>query len=183
MRFLRQLSRIHSFTCAVIQPFSSTPTIHRFNRPNPYNTMTEPPSSSEQPSATTSTLKSTDGIGRIGNAVRYSLQGLTHAIRCEAAFRQELMIAVPAMIGLWFLPLSIVEKIVLLGTVLLVLIIELLNSAIEATVDRVSTERHPLSGRAKDLGSAAVFLAVTLMTLAWIMLAGPVVVRLFAAMF
>ncbi len=149
--------------------------------------MTEPSSSPAPPSAPTSaptsTLKSTDGIGRIGNAVRYSLQGLTHAIRYEAAFRQELMIAVPAMIGLWFLPLSMVERIVLLGTVLLVLIVELLNSAIEATVDRVSTERHPLSGRAKDLGSAAVLLAVILMTLAWIMLAGPVVVRFFAAMF
>lgn len=144
--------------------------------------MTEPPSSPEQPSATTSTLKSTDGVGRIGKALRYSLQGLTHAIRYEAAFRQELMVAIPAMIGLWFLPLSMVEKIVLLGTVLIVLIVELLNSAIEATVDRVSTERHPLSGRAKDLGSAAVLLAVILMTLAWIVLAGPVVVKFFAAM-
>ena len=98
-------------------------------------------------------LKSADGIGRIANALRYSLQGLTHAVRYEAAFRQELMIAVPAVIGLWFLPLSMVEKIVLLGTVLLVLIVELLNSAIEATVDRVSTERHPLSGVRKIWGA------------------------------
>ena len=83
------------------------------------------------------------------------------------------------MIGLWFLPISMVEKLVLLGTVLLMLITELLNSAIEATVDRVSTERHPLSGRAKDLGSAAVLLAVTLMVVAWALIAGPVVLKLF----
>jgi diacylglycerol kinase (ATP) len=72
-----------------------------------------------------------------------------------------------------------VEKIVLLATVLLMLIVELLNSAIEATVDRVSTERHPLSGRAKDLGSAAVFIAVLLMVTAWTLIAGPVLLRLF----
>ena len=77
------------------------------------------------------------------------------------------MIAIPAIMGVWFLPVTMVEKIVLLATVVLMLIVELLNSAIEATVDRVSTERHPLSGRAKDMGSAAVLLA------------GPILLRLF----
>jgi diacylglycerol kinase (ATP) len=129
--------------------------------------------------AAANALKSTGGLARIGKAFQYSMQGLTHAVRYEAAFRQELVIAIPAMIGLWFLPVSMVEKIVLLATVLLMLIVELLNSAIEATVDRVSTERHPLSGRAKDLGSAAVFIAVLLMVTAWTLIAGPVLLRLF----
>ena len=134
---------------------------------------------SETDTTAANTLKSTGGFARIGKALGYSLQGLTHAVRFEAAFRQELIIAIPAMIGLWFFPNSMVEKLVLLGTVLLMLITELLNSAIEATVDRVSTERHPLSGRAKDLGSAAVLLAVTLMVVAWALIAGPVVLKLF----
>ena len=86
--------------------------------------------------------------------------------------------AIPAIIGVWFLPVTTVEKIVLLGTVALMLITELLNSAIEATVDRVSTERHPLSGRAKDLGSAAVFIAVLLMLVAWLLIAGPALWKL-----
>ena len=133
---------------------------------------------SEEDTAAANALKSTGGFARIGKALGYSLQGLTHAVRFEAAFRQELIIAIPAIIGLWFLPVSMVEKLLLLGTVLLVLIVELLNSAIEATVDRVSTERHPLSGRAKDLGSAAVLLAVILMVVAWALIAGPVLLKL-----
>ena len=140
--------------------------------PNETPTLTLPPT-------TASELKSADGFNRIGKALRYSAQGLNHAVRFEAAFRQELMIAIPAVIGLWFLPVSMVEKIVLFGSVWLLLIVELLNSAIEATVDRVSTERHPLSGRAKDLGSAAVLLTVVLMTASWVLIAGPVVLKLF----
>ncbi len=119
--------------------------------------------------------KSTDGIARMGKAFRYSMQGLSHAVRFEAVFRQELLIAIPAIIGVWFLPVSMVEKRVLLGTVLLLLIVALLNSAIEAIVDRVSTKRHPLSGRAKDLGCAAVLLAVILMVTVWTLIAGPLV--------
>ncbi len=138
-----------------------------------------PPESKKDDDSTAAALKSTGGIARIGKAFQYSMQGLSHALRFEAAFRQELLIAIPAIIGVWFLPVTMVEKIVLLGTVLLMLIVELLNSAIEATVDRVSTERHPLSGRAKDLGSAAVLLAVSLMVAAWALIAGPVLLRLF----
>ncbi len=118
-------------------------------------------------------LKSTGGLARIGNAWRYSMQGFGHALRHEAAFRQELLLIVPALVLLIFLPLTMIEKIILLGTSVLVLMVELLNSAIEAVVDRISTERHPLAGRAKDLGSAAVFLALTLMAIAWLLLAGP----------
>ncbi len=101
------------------------------------------------------------------------MQGFGHALRHEAAFRQELLLIVPALVLLIFLPLTMIEKIILLGTSVLVLMVELLNSAIEAVVDRISTERHPLAGRAKDLGSAAVFLALTLMAIAWLLLAGP----------
>ena len=154
------------------------------NASDPHEPPTSPPAPKPTPKPSpsptpASELKSTDGFSRIGKALRYSAQGLNHAVRFEAAFRQELMIAIPALIGLWFLPISMVEKVVLLGSVLLLLMVELLNSAIEATVDRVSTERHPLSGRAKDLGSAAVLLAVVLMTASWVLIAGPVVLKLF----
>jgi len=154
------------------------------NASDPHEPPTSPPAPKPTPKPSpsptpASELKSTDGFSRIGKALRYSAQGLNHAVRFEAAFRQELMIAIPALIGLWFLPISMVEKVVLLGSVLLLLMVELLNSAIEATVDRVSTERHPLSGRAKDLGSAAVMLAVILMVAAWALIAGPVVWKLF----
>ena len=125
------------------------------------------------PSALANDQKSTGGFGRITKAFGYSMQGLSHAVRYEAAFRQELIIALPASLILWFLPVSNVEKLLLFGSVLLVLIVELLNSAVEATVDRVSTERHPLSGRAKDLGSAAVFLAILLMAVSWALIVGP----------
>ena len=132
----------------------------------------------DESKAAANALKSTGGFARIGKAFQYSMQGLAHAVRFEAAFRQELVMAIPAIIGVWFLPVTMLEKIVLLGTVALMLITELLNSAIEATVDRVSTERHPLSGRAKDLGSAAVFIAVLLMLVAWLLIAGPALWKL-----
>ncbi len=122
---------------------------------------------SEELTVTANALKSTGGFVRIGYAFQYFMQGLSHAVQYEAAFRQELMIAIPAMIELWLLPVSMVEKIVLLGAVLLLLVV--------AVVDRVSTKRHPLSGRAKDLGCAAVLLAVILMVTVWTLIAGPLV--------
>lgn len=125
-----------------------------------------------------SEFKSTDGLGRIGAAIRYSTQGLSHAIRNEAAFRQELMaccVLVP--LALW-LPLGLVEKLLLLGAIALVLIMEIINSAIEAVVDRVSLDRHPLAGRAKDMGSAAVFVAVIWGVVVWLTLVGPMLWRL-----
>ncbi|GAA5168040.1 diacylglycerol kinase [Viridibacterium curvum] len=125
----------------------------------------------------TSSMKSRGGPARILNAFRYSLQGLGHALRHEAAFRQELLIVVPALVGLWFLPVSRAEQAILLISSLLVLIVELLNSAVEATVDRISTERHPLAGRAKDLGSAAVLLAVLQMLACWALIAGPLLLQ------
>ncbi len=128
-----------------------------------------------------SEFKGRGGIMHFFSACRYSLQGLAHALRHEVAFRQELLFAIPAGIVVWFLPVSPVRKIVLLGSVVMVLVVELLNSAIEATVDRVSLERHPLAGRAKDLGSAAVMLTLLLTVTTWVVLVGPVVYGLLRA--
>ncbi len=118
-------------------------------------------------------LKSTGGPMRILNAIHYSSSGLKHALQHEAAFRQECVLAIPAMIGCWWSPISTAEKLVLFGATLAVLVIEILNSAVEATVDRISTERHPLAGRAKDMGSAAVMLTILFAGLCWLLIAGP----------
>ncbi len=112
------------------------------------------------------------GWSRIWHATRYSANGLRAAFANEEAFRQELLIAVvmtPA--GLW-LGRSAAERALLVGSLLLTLIVELLNSAVEATIDRIGLERHELSGRAKDMGSAAVFLALVLTGTVWLLIAG-----------
>jgi len=102
----------------------------------------------------------TQGWRRVVNATVYSVAGLRYAWRNESAFRQELILAlIMAPTALW-LGAGAVERALLIGCLFLVLIVELLNSSIEAVVDRVGTERHPLSGLAKDLGSAAVFLSL-----------------------
>jgi diacylglycerol kinase (ATP) len=111
------------------------------------------------------------GLRRIVNATSYSLAGLAAAWRAEASFRQELLLAVvlvPA--GLW-LGRTAVERALLVGSCLLVLAVELLNSALEAAVDRIGDERHPLSGRAKDLGSAAVFVTLIIVLVVWSLIA------------
>jgi diacylglycerol kinase (ATP) len=120
-----------------------------------------------------SKLKSTGGHARIANATRYSMQGLMHAVRHEAAFRQELMFILPAVVIALFIPLTAIEKVVLIASMVFILIVELLNSAVEAVVDRVSLERHPLAGRAKDMGSAAVFITIWLAVLTWMLIVGP----------
>jgi len=107
------------------------------------------------------------GITRLLRACDASRKGLIGAFRTEAAFRQELALAVVVVpLGLW-LGHSGVERALLVGPVLLVLIVELLNSAIEAVVDRVGTERHELAGLAKDISSAAVFLSLVLCAVVW----------------
>jgi diacylglycerol kinase (ATP) len=117
--------------------------------------------------------KGVAGIARIVNATRYSLQGLAAAIRHEAAFRQELALAaVLVPLGLW-LGADGVERALLAASVLLVLVVELLNSAIEAVVDRVSPEDHDLAKRAKDYGSAAVMIALATAGLVWVMVLLP----------
>ena len=107
------------------------------------------------------------GIRRIVSACRYSAQGFAQAWQHEAAFRQELVLAVVMTPVAFWLGRSTVERALLIGVLLLVLIVELLNSAIEAAIDRHGAEHHELSGRAKDFGSAAVFLSLTVVVLAW----------------
>ncbi len=114
-----------------------------------------------------SPFKSTGGLRRIFNALRYSWQGLKAAIKYEAAFRQELALAVLMIPAAFFLGRNTTEVFLLIATVVLVLVVELLNSAIEALADALSVERHPLLGRAKDLGSAAVMLMLIFTGVVW----------------
>jgi diacylglycerol kinase (ATP) len=112
---------------------------------------------------------SSTGIRRIVRATRSTLAGLEGAVRREAAFRQELVLAV-VLIPLGFvLGESGVERAVLIGSVIGLLVVELLNTAVEETVDRVSLEPHPGSRRAKDLASAAVGLALLNVIVIWVL--------------
>ena len=107
------------------------------------------------------------GLRRVFRASIYSAQGLRHAWRFEAAFRQELVITLLLVpVALWLGGLAL-ERLLLLGSCVLVLVVELLNSAIETAIDRVGDEPHELSGRAKDLGSAAVLLSLILTAIIW----------------
>jgi diacylglycerol kinase (ATP) len=125
-----------------------------------------------------SPFKSRGGLDRLMGALRYSISGFRQAWREEAAFRQEAAVgAVLLPLALW-LPVSTVERILLIGSLALVLIVELLNSAIEAVVDRVSFDRHELSKRAKDLGSAAVMLALLMAGVSWLIILAAVVVEM-----
>lgn len=114
--------------------------------------------------------KGKTGLQRIVNAARYSLEGLAAAARHEDAFRQELVIvAIMAPLGLW-LGRTGAERALLVGCLLLVLIVELLNSAVEAAVDRISFESHHLAKRAKDIGSAAVMLSLVNAGVIWLLI-------------
>nr|WP_082493847.1 diacylglycerol kinase [Massilia sp. Leaf139] len=115
----------------------------------------------------TSEFKSKSGFKRILAASSYTVQGLYMAWRIEHAFRQEVLVFALGVIFAFVLPVSGFQRLVLIGVLLLVLIVELINSAIEAIVDRISLERHPLSKNAKDFGSAAVGLTVLLAALTW----------------
>jgi diacylglycerol kinase (ATP) len=109
------------------------------------------------------------GLTRVLRAVGASLHGLAGAFREEAAFRQELAFAVLVIpLGLW-LGHGGIERAMLIGPMLLILIVELLNSAIEATVDRIGFERHALAGLAKDIGAAAVLMSFVLLTAVWLL--------------
>lgn len=122
-----------------------------------------------------SEFKSKSGVKRIFSAFFYSVDGLRTAWRHEHAFRQEVMIAVPGIVIALLLPVSPFEKLALIGVLVAVLVVELLNSAIEAVVDRVSLDRHALSKNAKDLGSAAVMLSFVFALLTWGVVLYPVV--------
>lgn len=110
------------------------------------------------------------GLFRALEATRNSLSGLTFAIREESAFRQELTLAACLIPLALILRFSVMERLLLIGSVILVLIVELLNSSVEAAIDRISFERHGLSKRAKDYGSAAVMLALLMCGAIWVTL-------------
>lgn len=117
---------------------------------------------------TTNLYKGRTGLDRVVRAAGYSIEGLKAAYRGESAFRQEFWLAVLMLPAAFWLGGSWVEVALLAGSVILVLIVELLNSGIEAAIDRVSFELHELSKRAKDLGSAAVFLSLLLCGSVWL---------------
>jgi diacylglycerol kinase (ATP) len=107
------------------------------------------------------------GLGRIVKAYGYSLEGLAGAWRTQGAFRQEALVALVALPIACLAPVSLLETALLLASFLLVMIVELLNSAVEVAIDRISPERHPLSKLAKDMGSAAVLLSIVVAVLVW----------------
>jgi len=113
--------------------------------------------------------KGKTGLRRVWNAMFYSLEGLKAAYRHEDAFRQEFWLAVVLIPLALFLPSSGLGKALMIASVLLVLIVELLNSAVEATVDRVSLEHHRLAKRAKDIGSAAVMISLLNVVIVWLL--------------
>ncbi|VVP42138.1 Diacylglycerol kinase [Pseudomonas fluorescens] len=114
-----------------------------------------------------SPFKGQTGLKRILNASGYSLDGLRAAFTGEAAFRQLVLLNVVLIPLTFFLNVSRVEQAVLIAVCLLALIVELLNSAVEAAIDRISLELHPLSKNAKDMGSAAQFVALSMIALVW----------------
>ena len=114
-----------------------------------------------------SPYKGTSGVQRILNATSYSLAGFKAAFQNEAAFRQIILINSMLIPLSFFMPVSRVEQVIMIVVCLLAIIVELINSAIEAVVDRVSMAQHPLSKNAKDMGSAAQFTALTLIVLTW----------------
>ena len=116
---------------------------------------------------TESPYKGKTGLRRIWNAVFYSMAGFAAAFKYEDAFRQEVILAAILIPLSFFLDVSNLGRALMIASVLLVLMVELLNSALEASVDRVSIENHPLAKRAKDIGSAAVFVALLNVGVVW----------------
>ncbi|MZB29786.1 diacylglycerol kinase [Salmonella enterica subsp. enterica serovar Kentucky] len=112
----------------------------------------------------------TTGLTRIINAAGYSWKGLRAAWKNEAAFRQEGVAVIAAILIAGWLDVDPITRVLLIGSVTLVMIVEILNSAIEAVVDRIGPEFHELSGRAKDMGSAAVLLSIILALVVWVTL-------------
>ncbi|WP_298939489.1 diacylglycerol kinase [uncultured Psychromonas sp.] len=113
-------------------------------------------------------MQKNTGLKRIFLAFGYSINGIKSAFKHEAAFRQEILLAVILIPTAFILEVSQIERILLISPVVLVIIFEIINSAIEAVVDRVGTEFHELAGRAKDMGSAAVLIALALTAYIWI---------------
>ncbi|MDP3537459.1 MAG: diacylglycerol kinase [Azonexus sp.] len=127
---------------------------------------TSPPELGLDP-ANESPFKGKTGLRRVWNALSYSMAGLKAAYLCEDAFRQEVILAALLIPIALLLPVPWMGRGLMIASVLLVLIVELLNSAIEAVVDRVSLENHRLAKRAKDIGSAAVLVSLILVMAVW----------------
>lgn len=125
------------------------------------------PDNQNSQSTKESPFKGKTGLPRLMNAFGYSLEGFKAAFKHEDAFRQEVFLAIILIPLAFYLGKSPIEKSLMIASVLLVLIVELLNSAIEAAVDHTSTEHHALAKRAKDIGSAAVFLALSIVAVVW----------------
>lgn len=113
------------------------------------------------------------GIKRLFYATGYSIQGLKAAWLNEAAIRQETVTSILLITITFFLPVTKIEQIMMIGCLVLVVIVELMNSAVEAVVDRVGNEWHELSGRAKDIGSAAVLIALIFSAFTWMFILWP----------
>jgi len=116
------------------------------------------------------------GIGRLAKATGYSIKGLRHAFAAEPAFRQEMVVFVIALPLAFWIGRSALEVALLLGSLVLLMVVELLNTAIELIVDRITTEQDAAAGQAKDVASAAVFISILIAAGAWLTLLG---VRLF----
>ncbi|ADL56784.1 diacylglycerol kinase [Gallionella capsiferriformans] len=116
-----------------------------------------------------SPYKGKTGLRRLLNAFGYSLAGFRAAYKHEDAFRQEALLAAILIPLAFWLPVSMTGRALMIGSVLLVIIVELLNSAIEATVDRISLDSHDLAKRAKDIGSAAVLVSLVNATVIWVL--------------
>ena len=113
------------------------------------------------------------GVKRIISATRNSLRGIRLAWQSEAAFRQDMMLGAVLVIIACIAPITTVERVLLIAAVLILLMVELLNSGIEAAIDRIGPERHELSGKAKDVASAAVFFALVNLGVSNLLILGP----------
>jgi diacylglycerol kinase (ATP) len=122
-------------------------------------------------------MKSKPGLIRLLRALQYSWYGLRAAAQHEAAFRQELALVVPLSIVAWFVPVPMLERALLFAVLQVILIVELINSAIETNTDHITLEIHPLAQRAKDMGSAAVLLSLVMSVAVWTVVLWPVVAR------
>ena len=125
------------------------------------------------PELTESPFKGKTGVSRIVQAFFNSLAGLADAWTHESAFRQEILLAAVLVPVALLLPVGTGERALLVAVTLLVLVVELLNSSVEAAIDRISFDQHSLSKRAKDIGSAAVFVSLCLMSLVWLVVVLP----------
>ncbi|MBT8608321.1 diacylglycerol kinase [Polynucleobacter paneuropaeus] len=122
--------------------------------------------------------KGNKGLTRAWHAAKNSWCGVVYAFKEESAFRQELTLLIICTPIALFLNVSVLEKVALICSIMMVLVVELLNSSVEAAIDRISFEHHDLSKRAKDFGSAAVMLALLVAVLIWIAVCGPLVAKL-----